>query len=59
VIPSRLIEQKRDGHELDREDLTAFLQAYLEDELPHYQMSAFLMAVLFRGLSSDELEFLV
>ena len=59
MIPSRLIEEKRDGHELDPEDLEAFLRAYLEDELPHYQMSAFLMAVLFQGLSPGELECLV
>ena len=59
MIPSRLIEEKRDGHELDPEDLEAFLTAYLEDELPHYQMSAFLMAVLFQGLSPGELECLV
>ena len=59
LIPSRLIEDKRDGHELDPEDLEAFLTAYLEDELPHYQMSAFLMAVLFQGLSPGELECLV
>ena len=59
MIPSRIIEEKRDGHELDPEDLEAFLRAYLEDELPHYQMSAFLMAVLFQGLSSGELECLV
>ena len=56
MIPSRLIEQKRDGRELGPEDLAAFLNAYLRDELPHYQMSAFLMAVVFRGLSPDELD---
>ena len=59
MIPSRLIEKKRDGHELDPEELKAFLRAYLEDELPHYQMSAFLMAVIFRGLSAEELDCLV
>ncbi len=57
--PSRLIEDKRDGKELDPEALTAFLRAYLEDELPHYQMAAFLMAVLFQGLSPEELEVMV
>ena len=59
MIPSRVIEKKRDGHELDAEDLEAFLRAYLRDELSHYQMSAFLMAVLFQGLSPGELDCLV
>ena len=59
MLPSRLIEAKRDGHELDPRDLSAFLTAYLHDELPDYQMAAFLMAVIFRGLSPVELDGLV
>ncbi len=59
MIASRLIEEKRDGRELDADDLEAFLTAYLRDELPHYQMTAFLMAVLFQGLSPAELERMV
>ncbi len=59
MIPSRLIEEKRDGRELDPDDLELFLKAYLRDEVPQYQMSAFLMAVLFQGLSPAELEQMV
>ena len=59
MIPSRLIEEKRDGRELDPDDLELFLKAYLRDEVPQYQMAAFLMAVLFRGLSPAELEHMV
>ena len=59
MIPSRLIEEKRDGRELDPHDLELFLKAYLRDEVPQYQMAAFLMAVLFRGLSPAELEQMV
>ena len=59
LIPSRLIEEKRDGRELDPDDLELFLKAYLRDEVPQYQMAAFLMAVLFRGLSPAELEQMV
>ena len=59
MIPSRLIEEKRDGRELDPDDLELFLKAYLRDEVPQYQMAAFLMAVLFRGLSPAELEQMV
>ncbi len=51
-----LIERKRDGGALPPEELRAFLDAYLRGEVAEYQMSAFLMAVFFRGLSAEELE---
>ena len=59
MIPARLIERKRDGRELRPHELEAFLGAYLAGDVPEYQMSAFLMAVLFTGLSSEELDCMV
>jgi len=59
MIPSRVIETKRDGGTVAGEELEAFLQAYLEERIPDYQMSAFLMATYFRGLSDAEAEVLV
>jgi pyrimidine-nucleoside phosphorylase len=59
VIPYQLIRRKRDGQELSREEATAFFEAYAAGALPDYQMSAFLMAVYFRGLSRQELAALV
>jgi pyrimidine-nucleoside phosphorylase len=59
VIPSRLIEAKRDGHELSSEELRGFFQAFLRDELPDYQMAAFLMAVVFRGMTDRERDVIV
>jgi pyrimidine-nucleoside phosphorylase len=59
MIPSRVIETKRDGGELGAEELEAFLQAYLEDRIPDYQMAAFLMATYFRGLTRVETDALV
>jgi len=56
TIPSRLIEKKRQGGELTQGELEAFFQGFLAGEVPEYQMSAFLMAVHFRGLSSSELD---
>lgn len=50
-----LICKKRDGHSLEAEDLEAIVDAYTADEVPDYQMSAFLMAVYFQSMNSDEL----
>ena len=49
-----LIEQKRDGHELDATALRELVLAYTRDEVPDYQMSAFLMATFFNGMSPAE-----
>jgi len=59
MIPSRVIETKRDGGAIDAEELEAFLQAYLDDDVHDYQMAAFLMAVFFRGLDPAETDVLV
>ncbi len=55
MLVQELIARKRDGHELTRDELRPFLEAYGAGEVPDYQMSAFLMAVLLKGLSDDEL----
>lgn len=59
MIPYQIIRVKRDGGQLDPEELTEFLQAYAAGRLADYQMSAFLMAVYYHGLSSTELHVMV
>lgn len=59
MIPSRLIERKRDGGALASEELQGFLDAYLDGDVADYQMAAFLMAVHFEGLDATETETLV
>ncbi len=54
IRPAELIERKRDGEELAPEELTGLLLGYASGEVPDYQMSAFCMAVVFRGLSATE-----
>lgn len=49
-----LIHKKRDGKALTPEELSALLRGYLAGDIPDYQMSAFLMAVFFRGMSPEE-----
>ena len=54
VRPAQLIVAKRDGQPLDPDAITALVAAYATDELPDYQMAAFLMAVFFRGMTDEE-----
>jgi len=54
VIPS-LIQHKRDGNPLEPEEWKQLIREYTDGRLPDYQMSALLMAVVFRGLASEEL----
>jgi pyrimidine-nucleoside phosphorylase len=54
LIPS-LIQHKRDGRTIAPEDWTRLIADYTAGKVPDYQMSALLMAVVFRGLASEEL----
>lgn len=49
-----LIQRKRDGEELDAGELRELVLAYARDEVPDYQMSAFLMATYFQDMSTAE-----
>jgi pyrimidine-nucleoside phosphorylase len=53
-----LIRKKRDGKELSRQEIDWIVSAYTRNEVPDYQVSAFLMAALLRGLSREETAFL-
>jgi pyrimidine-nucleoside phosphorylase/thymidine phosphorylase len=50
-----LIRRKRDGGELQRNEIEFLINGCTRDAIPDYQMSAWLMAVLLRGLSRAEL----
>ncbi|MDR7400643.1 MAG: pyrimidine-nucleoside phosphorylase [Armatimonadota bacterium] len=49
-----LIQKKRDGGELTPQEIADLLSGYLSGQIPDYQMSAFLMAVYFRGMTARE-----
>jgi pyrimidine-nucleoside phosphorylase len=49
-----LIRKKRDSRELTREEIEFIVSGYTSGEFPDYQISAFLMAALIRGLSGAE-----
>jgi pyrimidine-nucleoside phosphorylase len=49
-----IILKKRDGGTLSRDEIRFFVSGVTTGELPDYQASALLMAVLLRGMSADE-----
>ena len=49
-----LILKKRENKELTREEIHFLIEGYVNGLIPDYQMSAFLMAVCFNGLSKEE-----
>jgi pyrimidine-nucleoside phosphorylase len=52
-IPS-LISRKREGEELSGSEIRKLIEGYTRGEVPDYQMSAFAMAVYFKGMSPAE-----
>jgi pyrimidine-nucleoside phosphorylase len=49
-----LIEAKRDGHELSEAEIQTLIDQFTEGKIPDYQMSAWAMAVFFRGMTAAE-----
>ncbi|MEX1114524.1 MAG: thymidine phosphorylase [Akkermansiaceae bacterium] len=52
-IPT-LISRKREGEELSTGELRKLIDGYTKGEVPDYQMSAFAMAVFFKGMTPVE-----
>jgi pyrimidine-nucleoside phosphorylase len=53
--PLDLIRKKRDNGELSSDEIQFLVRAYTHDQIPDYQMAAWLMAVLIRGMTGPEL----
>jgi pyrimidine-nucleoside phosphorylase len=49
-----LIEKKRDGGELSKQEIEFLIGEFTDDKIPNYQMSAWAMAVFFRGMTPKE-----
>lgn len=50
-----VILKKRQGIELSDKEIQWLIRGYVEGNIPDYQMSAFLMAVMFKGMTTKEL----
>ncbi|MFD2630746.1 pyrimidine-nucleoside phosphorylase [Oceanobacillus kapialis] len=49
-----IIEKKRDGHTLTKEEIDYFVEGYTKEEIPDYQASALLMAIYFNDMTIEE-----
>jgi pyrimidine-nucleoside phosphorylase len=49
-----IIEKKRDGKELSRQEIHFMIQGYTQGGIADYQMSALLMAIFLRGMTTEE-----
>lgn len=50
-----IIDKKRVGKELSKEELTEIFNGYLKGKVKDYQMSSLLMAICIQGMSFDEI----
>ena len=50
-----LIQKKRDGQELASNEIKWLVEGYVAGTVPDYQMSAFAMAVYFKGMTTREI----
>src|SRR5947209_19883144 len=49
-----LIRKKRDGNALNTAEINWLISEYISENIPDYQMSAWLMAVYWRGMNAQE-----
>jgi pyrimidine-nucleoside phosphorylase len=57
--PQDLIEKKRDRKALTRDEIAFLIRGYTRDEIPDYQMAAWLMAAFLNGMNEAETRALV
>ena len=54
MLMTDIIVKKRDGFKLTADEIKFFVDGYTNGEIPDYQMSALLMAILIRGMDREE-----
>lgn len=50
-----IIEKKRDGLKLSTQEIKFWIEGYVNETIPDYQVSALLMAIYFKGMDSEEI----
>lgn len=53
-LAPEIIKRKRSGIELTSDEITFMVRGFTDGSVPDYQMSAFLMAIYFKGMSDRE-----
>jgi len=54
MFPQHIIARKRDGHALTRDEIASFVRGATDGSWADYQLSAMLMAIFLRGMTSEE-----
>lgn len=54
LIPAEIIKKKRNGCELNLDEIKFLVDGFTRGDIPDYQMSAFMMAVYFNGMTTPE-----
>ena len=54
MLMTDVIVKKREGEKLSAEEIKFVVDGYTKGEIPDYQMSALLMAILLRGMDREE-----
>lgn len=54
LLQTEIIRKKRNGQELELDEIDFLIQSYTRGDIPDYQMSAWLMTVFFNGMTEKE-----
>ncbi len=57
-VPQWVIETKRDGGTLSKDEISDFIHGYHQGQIPDYQMAALAMAIYLKGMTFEETAFL-
>jgi pyrimidine-nucleoside phosphorylase len=58
MLMTEIIEKKRDGFKLTKEEIEFFVKGYTCGDIPDYQASALCMAIYLKGMDDEEATFL-
>jgi pyrimidine-nucleoside phosphorylase len=54
MVFTDIIEKKKNGQKLTKEELDFFINGYVKGVIPDYQVSALLMAIVLKGMDDEE-----
>ena len=50
-----IIDRKKKGYTMTKEEIVYLIEGYVKGEIPDYQVAAWLMAVYYQGMTDEEL----